>query len=87
MKFIRFDLFCPKRIEMGETVIDDSSHNSTVGGGTGTHSSAGHESTVFIASFLLLVMITLSMNLAHYLKHKKFSYLGETAIYIIFGMI
>jgi hypothetical protein len=43
--------------------------------------------TAFIAAFLLLVMIALALNLGHYLKHKNFTYLSETAIYILFGTI
>ncbi|KAI8893749.1 Sodium/hydrogen exchanger family-domain-containing protein [Globomyces pollinis-pini] len=44
------------------------------------------EHDTFVAALLLLMMITLAMNLAHYLKHKEFKYLGETAVYILFGL-
>lgn len=63
-------------------------HNTTAC--TPEHGGSSHEAggeTAFIAALLLLVMITLSMNLAHYLKHKNFTYFGETAIYILFGII
>ena len=84
-------IFRPKK--MGATTTDTGHSTPTatatagLDAGLNNHAAAGgHESTVYIASFLLLVMITLSMNLAHYLKHRNFTYLGETAIYIIFGM-
>jgi hypothetical protein len=48
-----------------------------------SHSS--HEHDIYIQALLLLVMITSSMNLHHYLHHKNFTYLSETAINLLTG--
>lgn len=62
-------------------MLSDGSLNCT------TLAAPDHQAStsVFVTALLLLVMITLAMNLAHYLKHKKITYFGETAIYILFG--
>jgi hypothetical protein len=47
--------------------------------------SHGGEHDVYIQALLLLVMITVCINLHHWLHHKNFRYLSETAIYLIMG--
>lgn len=46
----------------------------------------GSEGSTFVASLLMLTMIAVCLNLAHFLKHKKFNLLSESAIYILFGI-
>ncbi|KAI8928896.1 Sodium/hydrogen exchanger family-domain-containing protein [Entophlyctis helioformis] len=45
------------------------------------------EHDIFIRVLLMLVMITAALNLAHYLHHKKFKYIGESAVYILLGLV
>ncbi|KAH6601780.1 hypothetical protein BASA61_001807 [Batrachochytrium salamandrivorans] len=45
------------------------------------------EHDLFIRVLLMLFMITAALNLAHFLKHQNFTYLGESAVYIILGLL
>ena len=64
---------------MGETIPADSGH------GGASHSTGEHE--LYIGALLLLVMITFSVNMHHYLHHKNFNYLSESALYLLVGFI
>ena len=44
----------------------------------------GH--AVYVSTLLLLVMIAVSLNLAHFLHHKGVTFLNESAIFILFGI-
>lgn len=50
-----------------------------------THSET-HDNRVYIASLLLLSMLTVCLNVAHLLNHKRINILSESAIYVIFGI-
>eukprot|EP00842_Homolaphlyctis_polyrhiza_P000321 jgi/Hompol1/128/HPOL_005240-RA len=70
-----------------------SAVNSTPAGYNCTPTIVNHDAIVasehdmFIRVMLMLAMITAAMNLAHFLKHKNFTYLGESAVFILFGLL
>ena len=39
----------------------------------------------YISTLLLLTMIAVALNLAHFLHHKGVTFLNESAIFILFG--
>lgn len=66
------------------STTDTIASNVTCIADTVTHES---EHAVYVQALLLLVMITFCINLHHWLKHKNFKYLGETAIYLLMGFL
>jgi hypothetical protein len=45
-----------------------------------------HERQTFVSVFLILSMMVTTLNVGHYLKHKNFTFLSESAIFILFGI-
>ncbi len=79
----KFASFCPKRTKMTSAAEIVANCTSAVNSGH-AHESV-KDASALVSALLLLVMIMCSMNLAHYLHRRNFTYFGETAIYILFG--
>ena len=43
------------------------------------------EHATYVSTLLLLTMIAVALNLAHFLHHKGITFLNESAIFILFG--
>ncbi|KAI8587851.1 Sodium/hydrogen exchanger family-domain-containing protein [Geranomyces variabilis] len=79
---------------MAETVDTTTADNTTTAGdglpsaiGSGT-TAADHEThLLFIRAVLMLTLIAVAMNINVFLHKKKFHYLGETAVYILLGLV
>ncbi|KAJ3024064.1 Sodium/hydrogen exchanger 8 [Thoreauomyces humboldtii] len=58
---------------------------SAIGSG---HTAADEEThTLFVRAILMLVLIAVAMNINVFLHKKKFHYVGETAVYILLGLV
>ncbi|TPX61329.1 hypothetical protein PhCBS80983_g01218 [Powellomyces hirtus] len=71
------------------TIADTTTHGdglpSAIGSG---HSGSDEEQhTLFVRVFLMLTLIAVAMNINVFLHKKKFHYLGETAVYILLGLV
>ncbi|XJO77502.1 hypothetical protein BDV3_002072 [Batrachochytrium dendrobatidis] len=69
---------------MGEWLL--STANSSVACDPAAHV-VTNEHDLFVRVLLMLFMITAALNLAHFLKHKNFTYIGESAVYILLGLL
>ncbi|KAJ3368619.1 hypothetical protein HDU91_000413 [Kappamyces sp. JEL0680] len=68
------------------TTAHDVVANVTANCTAAAEASQSHDASAMVSALLLLVMITAAMNLAHFLHRRNFTYFGETAIYILFGL-
>ncbi|KAL2913329.1 hypothetical protein HK105_207207 [Polyrhizophydium stewartii] len=67
--------------------IDIISRSSNHTSECGTLSAPHSEHDAFVGILLMLATLTIALNLAHFLKHKNFTYLGESAVYILLGLL